>query len=787
MIQASASPVSLETVSVCSAWSDENGISSEMQTESECRRRLAEDCLDQQSDKHSSVISATLIDSELPPSQERPQKVASERFRLVGLYFGTIHLPPILATLVLFALYRKGYYWNPDSNSLNFILLAAKIHESWIVASMSTILFDHIRRRLMDERGVPFGHLTSPFQVGNPLNLFGKAFISAASTLRSSPKAPGSLNFIRSSDATTTGLVIVVTVLALLSGPSSGIAMLPKLDWWPIPSDFPAVAGLEEMRSARDYSTCSTFGDMFISQDNAYGLYPLNVTSSIVSSVCDNNVTTFSNEAFCPGASTLALLNRLTTAFVAPNLAAPIFAFNLTLSAADLDFSYGLAESKSMYAKTVLGMVSDPSFRGRATTIAVATTPIDIIADYVTSAGHDWAALSQYPALIEARATGKDVSSSLKQPIVSVECSRTFLRWPVFSNPISHVVGQFNYPDTYKFHFGDGEKLSYQLEMPRNLTSNLDSRFQVVPTSLLTQWALARTEPFSTALVHQVPNENATDLCFVTGVWGESQVWVDLGVSNVPQFEAPSLLPGSDGLANLKAEDVIQMGEDWMQYLPDIVHNSSVIDVNCEALAVSRTPACRASMLALSLADALSRIPYFFQSYYNCPDNVPGNDRVQDGSLCTRSSRFTKTPIVSDVGDSNLTKISLEYFHHVSSYQFRGNMIYVAFAVLFIHLGIAFTHFWVSILKNAWTSRAWSELGELLAIALQTSPTPLLINTGSGVNSRRTWRLRTVVRVVEPENRLEFVLTDGAGTAMEDETDHTGRPVSTPKPGRKYG
>jgi hypothetical protein len=67
------------------------------------------------------------------------------------------------------------------------------------------------------------------FQINNPLLLFGRPFLASLKCAFTSP-----------TEFTTVMVVIVTVILASLCGPSSGIVMLPRLDWWPFPDKHPA-------------------------------------------------------------------------------------------------------------------------------------------------------------------------------------------------------------------------------------------------------------------------------------------------------------------------------------------------------------------------------------------------------------------------------------------------------------------------------------------------------------------------------------------------------------------
>jgi hypothetical protein len=88
------------------------------------------------------------------------------------------------------------------------------------------ILLQCIDRALRGQEGTPFGFLTLPFQINSPLWLLSAEFwgpITQRETLHIT--------------TLTTGILILVfCLIALASGPSSAILMMPRQDWWEFPS-----------------------------------------------------------------------------------------------------------------------------------------------------------------------------------------------------------------------------------------------------------------------------------------------------------------------------------------------------------------------------------------------------------------------------------------------------------------------------------------------------------------------------------------------------------------------
>jgi hypothetical protein len=88
-------------------------------------------------------------------------------------------------------------------------------------------------------------------------------------------------------------------------------------------------------------------------------------------------------------------------------------------------------------------------------------------------------------------------------------------------------------------------------------------------------------------------------------------------------------------------------------------------------------------------------------------------------------------------------------------YSFRRILIYIAITVLLIHVLLALTHMG-TVLVGGLSSRAWSTMGEMMVLAVNSSSTEQLRNTCASVSSMETWGFVTHVRETS-DKRLELV------------------------------
>lgn len=87
--------------------------------------------------------------------REVPKLVCSSKRLHILREFFVWHFVPIAVSIALLILYAKQVLLaeTPSPNALNALQVAAKVHDTLIVASLSTILFHHIRYRLMAASG----------------------------------------------------------------------------------------------------------------------------------------------------------------------------------------------------------------------------------------------------------------------------------------------------------------------------------------------------------------------------------------------------------------------------------------------------------------------------------------------------------------------------------------------------------------------------------------------------------------------------------------------------------
>lgn len=138
--------------------------------------------------RKTSTISRPLVNSKsknVSFNGAEPTKDVLDNRRAILLLDLLLHLGPIAITGALVYLNVKYVYWSGvdngklQNNSLNALHFAAKIHEIWIIISITAITSHFVVLFLARGSGLPFGLLGAGFQTGNFGFFFRRAFWSA--------------------------------------------------------------------------------------------------------------------------------------------------------------------------------------------------------------------------------------------------------------------------------------------------------------------------------------------------------------------------------------------------------------------------------------------------------------------------------------------------------------------------------------------------------------------------------------------------------------------------------
>lgn len=709
-----------------------------------------------------SRMSTTSQQADLPDERDRVEepKVIWTKSRKKSLqWFLIIHFVPVATTVGLFALYLKGFRWNATDVQLKALLFAAKLHESLIVISLGDIIFHRIRYHLLTERGVSFGLLMSSFRVANPFYLLQPPFLASATfTLKSGP------------ELLTILLVVLVSVLALLAAPSSAALMLPKYDWWQVPNEDYGTTNFNEQNPEVATYIGTRFENLFPltisgalapdpAKDDRFGIFSLTDRLQQIISGLDRVLVRGSLQAD----ANITVVDGST-----------VDSFTLAYqehTSSDCDFERSQDGSK----------MHDSPLDSSCRSVAVqATSPLAIVTRKLFDRYRIWMSASSEMFMVTALALDSEERRlTWRQPSVSMECS-----------PVSHD-GPDKLSVSYRSSFSpfsisaDGQLLKEIQNVEaggKDLATYIDIT-RLIPAEVTASTALLMYRSYDLGTI------NVTYICPIDARWIESSIW----------FTAPysTIMRSGVSLAYLKAttgsnttttatSPVINITTGYANSLEtrlDILTNSmsyygqttqyspfEFIESYCwNRVGTALGPKCTMLAHALYLTDSLRRTQSIFG--YNAVMEPRGSENL---TLLTQL---------------NWTKLDYQRYHQLHAYEFEGSIVKFSMSVLLVHMMLVYAHLLLLVFGDGWCSRAWTELGELMALAILTRPSPLLQNAGGGVNNWQTWKLRTFVREVTPEGRLELVLRKpkGSPTMLKKLGKGQDKFLVEPEANRRYG
>lgn len=171
-----------------------------------------------------------------------PIKVAVRKDRTIALLRSLIHLVPIGFALFEIILNWNTYYVGASTYNQAIYQLLAKVHEIMIQASLAVVLFSYVRHEITKGTGLPLGALVSGLQINQIAYLWSVEFWGTVRSKR-----------LRLRDKLALlGLILSCFILASLSGPSSAVLLIPRLDFWPAgKTDIWINATMDEIYPAR--------------------------------------------------------------------------------------------------------------------------------------------------------------------------------------------------------------------------------------------------------------------------------------------------------------------------------------------------------------------------------------------------------------------------------------------------------------------------------------------------------------------------------------------------------
>lgn len=235
---------------------------------------------------------------------------------------------------------------------------------------------------------------------------------------------------------------------------------------------------------------------------------------------------------------------------------------------------------------------------------------------------------------------------------------------------------------------------------------------------------------------------------------------------------------------NVTAEDIVEIDAEWMNSLIDMMpwtfsnlSVGSIIATTGAELAIPLIVA--ATMAAAPCSFGICETDDWMHLIFDFSGESNYNHMKYNYSRALTSAEAAQP--------GNHTTIRVKLYANFDAYRFSNSwLVILGFVFIYLHLALIIVHLAIITNGSFWTGSAWSNMGDLIALAMRgsrgsgmvsTTAPRLLADVGTGVHNSRPWGLR--VRVCESEepdgDRLKMVLKapgdDGAVSEGEGRQD----------------
>lgn len=681
-----------------------------------------------------------------------PKKVVVTTSTLTAVRRCLFHLIPIGTSVALISINLRGIFLGYDlsgatrSETINlmFLQLAAKAHEIFIVASLGLIILQTVRHQLLFGDGLPLGLVGSGLSFSDFSLIFRKEFYGSLKYLASHGNRTRKYAFV--------GLLIVSIFTAAFAGPSSAVLLVPHSQSWP-----------------------SAATDIFLN-GSVNDFWPSDLSSEMqeLALLCNSEQAT--RLAICPGGGFISLRehwSRLnSSSFFEEGI--PPYA---RLISGSSSFWPVLSPDGLIPPRYALGGGRDkPALKEKTTLVQ----PHAATAVILQQAAKDWwksmtVQKNKDREAMDAYIDDRQVRAQVVSALATVRCGA--------AQDLAPSDKTLMFP-SIPFWFEYGEPEALDVEDLSNVPSahlhfqwaHLPGRFG--PASIggifQTPWTQdngTRLVIACTAQTGWVPTEVRTDsYSFWSGWYPWNITWGD----RVPRYDAA---PHDESLSPTNGR--IALGDPWLKLLtPPAPVADSLVDgwqpstiesiLSDTALAYDNSTAggnADPSLWAETQLPAQSRIS--FLEMIICSVLVDGISRTGSHRVFNKQgtpsqwniNSYEPLPKFSErilsgrnafaaptVPPAQLTTINMTM--SITGFALRRSLsAYLAMAVLLTHATIAIVHIiWTLFSKH--TSRSWSSVSELIALAQNSSPAfGALANTAAGVKCANTFAQLAKIRV----------------------------------------
>ncbi|PGH18986.1 hypothetical protein AJ79_00019 [Helicocarpus griseus UAMH5409] len=704
---------------------------------------------------------------------ERPKFVFTRSLDSVAYI---VHFLTLSLTVVVIALNIRNVYFrdHEDDPVLGFIEMkeilstlqfVAKLHEVLMVASLTAIVFHFTRNSLLGAKGVPLGLMSAPFKIGAPDYLI-------------SPELTSNLSF-RCDHLFLATAILFCTVLAIALGPASAIGLIPSLSWWDMSGPF------------------SGMSLPIYAKYKHHELWPQTLTPG---KSLDCHTTIENTSLACPSKG-FHEIERWVQSYVNTGEST-----NLTIvesiggarrrlaSYSYNPYDLSLGEDQSDEKKRMFS-----SYYSRTGPMSLSTTSSHQV---LLTLGTFWKYLKSKNVGSIAGVTRPKLriakQFSTYEPIVGVRCSAyrfnennvTFesLGWEVPKSAWNYTQSltkvNFTWIDLSGSNINASIAALFVVPIAwgrTNVPNDTKQDSMIVPCTIEARWIASEVtyDPGSTDIV----KDNVTDLSTFLGFGLEDE-------SASRRFGASAIIkisPAWADLLNLRipsADSVFSPNTTTITRLVERFMSRSK-----SGLATFGSPKRRYSMnqfrqdisedlatvLGLYLADAISRQAYL-QDLTRTVIVVPfrNSTAVNQTSLVFQTGwnadnfNVTYTPEEFNANATNWTRYEMDVQRWGYGYGVKSKTSRFSVSILSMYLAVVVGYLiWFHSMKYlrgkafwALTTNRWSNIGELLALAINSPSSAKLDGTCAGVDEGYTWALDMRVRDVG-DSHLGLIVGEG--------------------------
>jgi hypothetical protein len=718
-----------------------------------------------------------------PGRSGEPRKVAIRSGLLANLPTLMPHLIAVAATWGVISLSYRGVYWMDlvpptrlvaplltQSGALNALQFAAKIHELLILASLTTIVMYAMRTHLLGQAGLPFGLIASGFQIFSGEWLRKKSFWASWKARKLSGSYFNRYPFIPFLT-----LFVISSILATLAGPSSAIAIVPTLNWFPLPQPF------------------NTTVLPFFVFNQSTELWPATVTAANLNGANSGNNCTFALNSHTEGCPSGGFRNLYA------------WSQNLLFLEPQKGTNVSFQDDRGETRRVVSCKSCTGPGTGKASAMSLNAFLTGALTTFWTYAGDNFG--------------GKALEAAQPKLAPSPDAK-------IFA-PRVHVVC-----DTFAFNQSDTSDLASANFPTLTNDSRLDAKRMPVP-----EWTWNYTRPMNSSnftwvalpenpagpsigAVFTIPVTQRKDYpgspwyqaseivaCSAYAQWAPVDTWyqpttndqveysiadsneescLDSPLSPHPAREAINITLGI-GYANAINTPIdFVTGPESVFYgliqnfifdstsLPGAQMFQSPFTASTNgSFASNETRRSRSMILATVLAtvttDGLARIsgngvyPYSTPIFVNetSPNNLTGIFPQTD-----QVGGFTEPLNTTVAGLKKWLRLDMEVQRYGYGYQWRGSKtVQFGISVLLIHVSMAIGHLlyliWAILVRQQGIGCSWDQITELVALAVNSKSTNRMQNTCAGIGTWGTWREIVAVRETY-EGHLEMVFGEEA-------------------------